>query len=187
MAPRTAWPDLKSIHTIAFDFDGVFTDNKVYVAEDGTEIVRCDRADGLGIDLLRAARARGLIDAAVFILSKEKNPVVEARARKLRLACHHGYDDKLKFMTAHLSMTRPDDIHPFAGLVFVGNDVNDLDIMVRAGFSVAPSDAHPRVRDAASTVLSERGGDGFVRAFIERLLQIQNMAAEDLHELIHHR
>src|SRR5439155_7023685 len=91
----TFWPDLRQIHTIAFDFDGVFTDNKVYVAQDGTESVRCDRRDGLGIDLLRAARERGMLEADVFVLTKERSPVTEARAKKLRLACHPACDDKL--------------------------------------------------------------------------------------------
>ena len=187
MTERVSWPALRAVHTIAFDFDGVFTDNKVYVGQDGGEQVRCDRADGLGIDLLRAAQARGTLHADVFILSKERNPVTEVRARKLRLACHPACDDKLDFIAARLRAARPSDPQPFAGLVYVGNDVNDLPVVGRAGFSVAPADAHERVRRAASVVLPQTGGNGFVRAFIERLLDIENMTTEELHELVHHR
>lgn len=176
-----AWPALATVHTIVFDFDGVFTDNKVYVGADGAELVRCDRGDGLGIDMLRAARATGRLKAEVFVLSKERNPVTEARARKLKLECHAACDDKLNFIRDRLKD------RPFAGLIYVGNDLNDLPVMLRAGFSVAPADAHERVRAVASAVLPQAGGNGFVRAFVERLLDIEHMTTEELHELVHHR
>jgi YrbI family 3-deoxy-D-manno-octulosonate 8-phosphate phosphatase len=184
---KKRWPALSAVHTIIFDFDGVFTNNMVYVGLDGMELVRCNRADGLGIDLLRAARARGMHQAETFIISKERNPVTAARAKKLRLDCHQSCDDKLAFLTEHFRNARPRDDQPFAGLVYAGNDLNDLPAMERAGFSVAPADAHERVRAKASAVLPERGGEGFVRAFVERLLGVQNMTTEELYELVHHR
>jgi 3-deoxy-D-manno-octulosonate 8-phosphate phosphatase (KDO 8-P phosphatase) len=187
MTKSLQWPSLHAVHTVAFDFDGVFTDNKVYVGQDGMEMVRCDRADGLGLDLLRAAQTRGRLRADVFIVSKERNPVTEVRARKLKLACHVACDDKLDFIAARLRAARPSDLQPFAGLVYVGNDLNDLPVIQRAGFSVAPADAHERVRRAASVVMPQVGGNGFVRAFVERLLDIENMTTEELHELVHHR
>jgi 3-deoxy-D-manno-octulosonate 8-phosphate phosphatase (KDO 8-P phosphatase) len=72
-------------------------------------------------------------------------------------------------------------------VIYLGNDLNDLPVILRAGFSVAPADAHERVCRAASVVLPQAGGNGFVRAFVERLLDIQNMTTEELHELVHHR
>jgi N-acylneuraminate cytidylyltransferase len=183
MSAQVRWPPLERIHTIAFDFDGVFTDNAVFVGADGAELVRCSRADGLGIDMLRAAVARGLLRAELFILSKEKHPVVQARARKLKLDCHHGYDDKLEFMRQRLG-GKPGAGGAFAGLVYLGNDLNDLPLIERAGFSVAPADAHARVGKAASVVLPQRGGEGFVRAFVERLLDVESMTAEDFQQLL---
>lgn len=180
------WPVLSAVHTIVFDFDGVFTDNNVYVGADGAELVRCSRADGLGVDLLRAARARGMLDAETFIVSKERNAVTAARARKLRLDCHQACDDKLAFIIDYFRRARASDADPFAGLVYAGNDLNDLPVMARAGFSVAPADAHELVRAKASAVLPERGGEGFVRALVERLLGVQNMTTEELYELVHH-
>lgn len=180
------WPALSAIHTIVFDFDGVFTDNKVYVSQDGAELVRCDRADGLGINLLQAACARGKLRTEVFILSKERNAVTSARAEKLRLTCHQGCDDKLGFVSTHLARSRPGNAEPFAGLIYVGNDLNDLPLVERAGFSVAPADAHERVRAAASAVLEQAGGEGFVRAFVERLLDLEKMTTKEIHELVHH-
>ena len=177
-------PPVAGIHTVGFDFDGVFTDNKVWVDQDGRESVRCDRADGLGFDMLRRFQRRGGVELDCFILSKEPNPVVLARARKLHLPCHHGVNDKLAFVRERLAARFPSVADPFAGLVYVGNDLNDLPLMRRAGCAVAPADAHPRVLDIAHVVLDRKGGDGFVRAFIEQLLGISQLSAEEIDELI---
>lgn len=179
-----ALPELDRIHTIAFDFDGVFTDNKVWVNENGFESVRCDRSDGLAFDFVRAFKKQGKLKAVIFILSKEGNPVVLARAKKLKLGCEQGTRDKLAFMTEHLKARFPHEIDPFSGLVYVGNDLNDLPLMQKSGYGVAPADAHPKILKAADLVLSERGGEGFVRAFIEQLLGINQMTDRDIYELV---
>ena len=179
-------PPLASIHTVVFDFDGVFTDNKVWVDQDGRESVRCDRGDGLAFELVRAFQRRGRIAAEFFILSREQNPVVLVRARKLRLTCHHAIDNKLSFIERHLAERFPDDPGALAGLIYLGNDINDLPVMRRAGYAVAPSDAHPAVRDVAHLVLAQSGGNGFVRAFLERLLRIGDLTLDELEELIAH-
>lgn len=186
-ATRTRWPDIRHVHTIVFDFDGVFTDNRVYVTDDGHEAVRCDRADGLAIDFLRRYRSHHAPSLDFFILSTERNPVVAARARKLRLDCHQDIGDKLAFLTRHLRERRPHDAKPFAGLVYLGNDLNDLPVLRRAGFSIVPVDAHPRVKREANAVLAQRGGEGFVRAAIERLLRVEKMSLEEIHELVSDR
>ncbi|MDX2499590.1 MAG: hypothetical protein QNL14_03675, partial [Deltaproteobacteria bacterium] len=79
---------LRRIRLVAFDFDGVFTDNMVYVFENGTEAVRCTRADGIGLQKLRQ------IGIDTIILSTEANPVVSARARKLKIDCVQNCQDK---------------------------------------------------------------------------------------------
>jgi len=178
---------MSRLHTIIFDFDGVFTDNTVYVAEDGREIVRCSRADGLGMDILRRWVARNGDSLKFFILSTETNPVVLARAKKLKTECRHGVSDKLATVQAYFAEQRPTDATPFDGLMFVGNDLNDLALMERAAYSVVPSDAHPLVRKAATYALPERGGDGFVRALIERLLQVNTLSMEEVRGLVSDR
>ena len=72
-------------HTLIFDFDGVFTNNKVYLDENGKEIIRCDRSDGLAFDILRTFQEKKNWDVQYFILSTEKNPVVQKRAEKLKI------------------------------------------------------------------------------------------------------
>ena len=178
------FPALAAIHTVAFDFDGIFTDNKVWVDQEGREIVRCDRGDGLAFDLIRAYRQHGKLNAEFFILSKESNPVVLARARKLKLDCHHNIRDKLTFMQEYLSTRFPLSPDSFAGLVYLGNDLNDLPLMRHAGYAVVPADAHSKVRAIAHLILEQRGGEGFVRAFIERLLGIDQLTEEEIDELI---
>lgn len=149
--PRAGLP--QTIGLIVFDFDGVFTDNIVYTAQDGTELVACDRADGLGIDRLRS------LGIPMIILSTETNPVVTARAGKLNLPVEQGCGDKAKWLKKHMDEAGLDP----ASIVYVGNDVNDLEAMHLAGFTVTPADAHPEVRKFASLVLSRNGGRGAVR------------------------
>ena len=152
--------------------------------QDGRESVRCDRGDGLAFDLLRSFRRTRSVDIEFFILSKEPNPVVLARARKLKLDCHHGIRDKLAFMREYLGKRFPGDQHVFDGLVYVGNDLNDLPLMRHAGYAVAPVDAHPLVRNVAHLIIERSGGEGFVRVFIERLLKINELSPEEIDELI---
>lgn len=186
-APQVHWPSLHEMHTLVFDFDGVFTDNKVYFSQDGMEWVSCDRRDGLAIDMLRRYREKTAPNLDFFVLSTEQNPVVAARARKLRMDYKQGVGDKLRFMERYLAERHPGMSNVFAGLVYLGNDLNDLPVLERAGFSIVPSDAHEYARQAASVVLPQSGGNGFVRAAIERLINIPDMTREKMNELIRNR
>lgn len=179
-----AWPSLKNIHTLVFDFDGVFTNNKVYVDADGVEFVCCDRSDGLAFDMLRAMCRQQDIQLDCFILSTEKNPVVAKRAQKMKLPCFSGEFGKLRFLDSYFSQNRGMDSNPFAGLVYLGNDLNDLAVMERAGFSVAPSDAHQVVKSVASMILPQEGGNGFVRAFVEKLLGVDKLTIGEINGFI---
>ncbi len=181
---KRRWPRLPQLHTIVFDFDGVFTDNKVYVMQNGAEMVRCDRADGLAVDFLRRYRRHAAQDLDVLIISTERNPVVAARARKMHLQSHRAVGDKLAFVTTYLRRRHRALADPFAGLLYVGNDLNDLPLIRRAGFSVAPRDAHAAIRRAAGAVLPHNGGEGFVRALVEKLLGVSALTPEGIDELV---
>ena len=169
-------PEWKDVHTIVFDFDGVFTDNKVWVDQIGVESVQCDRADGLGFDLLRAFIKANNWALNYFILSKEKNPVVSIRAQKLQINCVQSMSNKADYIANYLG----ENNLSAKGLVYLGNDLNDLAVMRISGFSVAPSDAHALILDQADLVLPQKGGDGFVRAFIELLIGIVKMSADEV-------
>lgn len=151
LAAKPALP--AAIGLIVFDFDGVFTDNRVYTSQDGVEMVACDRADGLGLDALRA------LNVPMMILSTETNPVVAARARKLKLPVQQACGDKAAWLAAHMA---ENGLNP-ASVIYVGNDLNDFAAMGLVGYTVAPADAHPEIRRMASLVLTCYGGRGAVR------------------------
>lgn len=164
LAPRLddTRPALPSpLAAIVFDFDGVMTDDRVIQHEDGSEAVVCSRSDGMGI-----ARARGA-GIRMMVLSKETNPVVARRAAKLRLECHQAIDAKGPALAAWIAGNGLDA----RGVVYVGNDVNDLPAFAEAGCRVAVADAHPDVRAAAHIILSARGGRGAVRELCELALR----------------
>lgn len=155
---------LRQVRLAAFDFDGVFTDNTVYVFEDGREAVRCSRADGIGLSQLKQA------GIATVIISTETNPVVGARARKLGVRCIQGCADKraaLDMLLAELGLT-------LAETAFVGNDVNDLPCLSVVALPVVVADAHPAVAGAARYQTQAHRGRGAVREVCDLLMQAAN-------------
>lgn len=153
---RSVPPRIKALVT---DFDGVHTDATVYVSDEGRETVRCNRRDGMGVEM---AKKKGLV---VLILSKEKNPVVAARAKKLNVECIHGCDDKLSALSEWL---KTHNLH-WDDIAYVGDDTNDLDCLHLAGFSICPADAVQQVKDCSDLVLRTAGGAGCIREIVERL------------------
>ena len=146
---------------VVFDFDGVFTDNAVLTGDDGREAVRCSRSDGLGIERLRNA------SVPMVVISKERNPVVAARCRKLGLECLQGIDDKVTALNSWASSQGCS----LSSLVYVGNDVNDVECLRAVGLGVAVADAWPEARRAARVTLRRRGGEGAVRELSDLLLE----------------
>lgn len=151
---------LTEVKGIIFDFDGVFTDNKVHVDQSGIESVSCDRSDGLGIERLRNA------GIPMIVISKETNPVVRARCEKLRLPCIQACDNKIAEL---LRWVGDNSLEP-GQVAYLGNDINDLECLRIVGFPIAVSDAYPEVRSVASTVLRRAGGHGAVRELADRIL-----------------
>jgi 3-deoxy-D-manno-octulosonate 8-phosphate phosphatase (KDO 8-P phosphatase) len=155
--------DLRAIRFVAFDFDGVFTDDAVYVSQDGTELVRCWRGDGLG---LRKLDALGIGTA---ILSTETNPVVALRARKMRIACFQALDDKrarLEALAAEVGI-------PLDAFAFVGNDVNDLACFAAVRVPIAARNAHADVLDQVRYRTDAAGGHGAVREVCDAIDRAQ--------------
>jgi YrbI family 3-deoxy-D-manno-octulosonate 8-phosphate phosphatase len=145
--------DAKQIQLIVYDFDGVMTDNRVIVLQDGTEAVSVNRSDGLGIERIRA------LGIAQLILTTETNPVVKARAQKLGLEVIASCRDKKEALERYCQQNRYD----LRNVVFVGNDINDLGAMKTVGFAVAPGDAHPSIARIVQLVTRANGGGGVVR------------------------
>lgn len=152
----------RRVDLIIFDFDGVMTDNRVLVLEDGREAVFCNRADGLAFDMLRRAKKPAVI------LSTERNAVVAARAAKLQVPVLQGVQDKAAAVVRYCSKQRI----ALARTMFVGNDLNDLAALKIVGVAVCPADAHAQVRAACSVILKTAGGAGVVRELVERVLRL---------------
>ncbi len=151
----------EKLAALVLDFDGVFTDDKVIVLQDGREAIVASRSDGWGISQLKKT---GL---PILILSREVNPVVQARADKLGLPCLHGVEEKWEILSHWLSLQ---EIDP-RDVIYVGNDLNDLSCMQRVGCPVAVADAHPTIRNQARIVLSHNGGNGAIREICELILE----------------
>jgi len=154
--------NLYSLQAIIFDFDGVLTDDHVWVDQDGREMVCCSRRDGLGFDLLRQT------DLQLFILSTETNLVVSRRAEKLKINCIQGSQDK----ASALQCLAREKGFSLSQALYVGNDLNDLEAMQLCGYSACPRDAHAEVQKIATFQLQTLGGQGVVREIVENLLKL---------------
>jgi N-acylneuraminate cytidylyltransferase len=152
----------QKIDLLVLDFDGVITDNRVWVSEDGHEMVAANRGDSLIMGKLKRSGTN------VIILSSEVNTVVAARARKMQVEAIHGIglDDKASVLAALLKERKIDP----ANIIYMGNDLNDLPCFELAGWAVAVADAQPEVIRAADFVTAKTGGHGAVREICDLIL-----------------
>lgn len=161
------------VDAVITDFDGVHTADTAYIDQDGHEMVRVSRSDGMGVSILRRA------GIPFLICSRETNPVVTARAEKLGVDALQAVNDK---RTAILEWLEKTGIDP-ARTAYVGNDVNDLGPMGAVGWPIAVADAHPQVRQVARVVLSRAGGKGAVREVCDRVAAAHRDAIEVVSEI----
>lgn len=159
-SPRRAMP--ATIKLIVTDFDGVLSDGRVWVDENGKETVAASRSDSMRIKQMRE------IGIDVIILSSEVNPVVSMRAKKMKVEAIHGMglDEKGEALKKYLTEKKIDA----SQVVYLGNDFNDLPCYEIAGWSVAVADAYPEVLRAADHVLKTNGGFGALRELCDLIL-----------------
>lgn len=141
------------IKLLVLDFDGVLTDNFVFVNEEGIESVKCNRSDGIGISRIKK------LGIKVVIVSTEKNKVVSVRAKKLNLESIQGVDDKNIVV---LKLSKELDI-PLAKIAFLGNDINDIPAFEIVGFPIAVADCYLEVEPYINYKTKSKGGEGAVR------------------------
>lgn len=154
------YAELGKIKLLILDFDGVLTDNRVLVNQEGTEAVWCNRGDGWGIARLKEAGIE------ILVLSTETNKVVSTRCQKLGIGCIHGSDDKLSALKEIVNQRsiRLEEV------AYVGNDVNDLACMSHVGMPIAVADAVPEIKNLSSIVTVCPGGYGAVREVADLIL-----------------
>jgi N-acylneuraminate cytidylyltransferase len=155
-------PFPKVVKMIVMDFDGVLTDNRVWVDENGKEAVAAYRSDSLGLALLRG-RAR----IEPLVISKETNPVVTQRCQKMNIPVLQGIDQKSDALKKVLHERGIDPQH----VIYIGNDINDLECFPLVGYAIAPADAEKVVMMSADLVLSRAGGRGAVREVCDMLME----------------
>jgi len=146
-------PIFHNVKILVCDFDGVFTDNRVFTDQNGMESVACWRSDGLGISCVKK------LGIPVWVISTETNPVVSKRCEKLNIPVIQGCNDKASALEKLLDDHQCD--HQDA--VFVGNDINDKECLELAGIPVVVGDAYPEVTHLAVYQTIKAGGKGAVR------------------------
>jgi N-acylneuraminate cytidylyltransferase len=161
---RPPRPDIAAVRLLVLDFDGVMTDNRVLVSQDGVEAVWCHRGDGWGITQLKE------LGMHITVISTEANPVVGARCRKLGLDFVQACDNKLSALRKLAGSLGLGPKH----IAYVGNDVNDLDCLRWVGVPIAVADAVPEIRAVAHLTTQETGGHGAVREVTDWFIAARN-------------
>lgn len=149
----------QSIQLLVYDFDGVLTDNTAYVDENGKETVRVHRGDGMAISLLKKVGYKQLI------LSTERNPVVTKRAEKLGISVIQGSSNKKEALEQYCN----DHNILLESVLYVGNDINDFEVMQIVGVRVCPLDAVACIKEISDYVLNTKGGNGVIRELYDKI------------------
>ncbi|MEK4566282.1 HAD-IIIA family hydrolase [Alkalihalobacillus sp. FSL R5-0424] len=151
----------KTIKLIVLDVDGVLTDGKLYIGSNGVEYKPFHTKDGMGISL---AHYTGI---KTVIITGRKSEAVTKRAKELKISyVFQGIHDKLPVLEG---MMKELEIN-FDEVCYMGDDINDLPIMRKVGYAVAPNNAVRIVKELAHSVTSLPGGEGAVREMIDDLL-----------------
>ena len=148
-------PDV--IDAIILDFDGVFTDNRVLVFEDGREAVICNRSDGLGISMTLKS-----FNIPIVVVSSETNQVVKSRCDKLNIKCITDVKNKLSIIKKWII----DNKFNHKNVIYVGNDINDMECIQYVGCGIAVNDACDEVKKCAKIILQSSGGKGAIRELL---------------------
>ncbi|HMN60440.1 MAG TPA: acylneuraminate cytidylyltransferase [Anaerolinea sp.] len=149
------------VDMVIFDFDGVLTDNRVWVDETGREMVAAYRSDSMGTRFLQQKGVK------MMVLSTETNPVVAARCAKMKIPVYQGILDKAGALPEILRDLGVSAEHS----IYLGNDVNDIPCFSQVACALVVADAQPAALRAADIVLSRKGGHGAVRELCDLLLQ----------------
>jgi len=162
MSDLTLKQKAAGIRLLVLDVDGTLTDGGVYIDANGVQSKKFNIKDGMGITQLRE---KG-IHIGIISHSRSKS-ILDERARMLGIELmYSGKEPKLQVLDRwikELELT-------YEQVSFIGDDINDLDVIHKVGLSACPHDAHFSVVKEVDVVLQRNGGDGCVREFIDRFL-----------------
>jgi len=153
--------DVSKIKAVFFDFDGVFTDNKVYLTQEGLELVSCSRYDGYGLKFLQSK------SITLAVISSEQVSIASLRCKKLGIPCFQPIEDKLSFAIDYLNSFGL----TLGQLCYMGNDINDLALLQACALPVIPSDSHISLLAKDFYITKSGGGHGCVRELADHFLQ----------------
>lgn len=154
-----------NIKLLLMDCDGVLTDGRIWILDEGEDQKAFNTKDGLGMEVLHRAGIRS------GIISGRKSSAVERRARALGVTfIHLGCNDKLKVFEETLSTAGVTSEQ----VAYIGDDLSDLPVMSRCGLAIAVADASSETISKAHYVTKAAGGNGAVREVIELILKAQD-------------
>ncbi|MBF0215589.1 MAG: HAD-IIIA family hydrolase [Candidatus Omnitrophica bacterium] len=150
------------IKVLALDVDGVMTDAGMIYDEGGEKVKRFNVNDGLGIFLLKEAGLK------VVIVTAKLSGIVRRRAQDLKVdAVYENFHDKIAAFSDIKKKFKVRDEE----ICFIGDDVIDIPVLMRAGLSVSPGNALDYVKDEAHLVTEKTGGNGAVREVCDLILR----------------
>ncbi len=157
---------LKHIRLLVTDVDGVLTDAGMYYSENGIEQKKFSTRDGMGLTLLRHA---GLVTA---IVTSEETEIVRLRAKKLKINnLYQGVRNKIKTV----EKIKLKYSLEWKEIAYIGDDVNDLEVMSIVGFAATPSDGSRWNKKLAHYITERKGGEGCVREICDMILESQHL------------
>lgn len=151
---------ISNLKLIGYDFDGIHTDNRVILDENGVESVIVNRSDGLAVNRIKQ------IGIHQVIITTEANQVVRKRGQKLGIPVLDGVGNKKDQLVAYCDEKKID----LQNVAFVGNDINDLEVMLTVGLSICSADAADEIKKISNIVLFSNGGKGCIREILSMVL-----------------
>ena len=148
------------IKIVVSDFDGIFTDNNLYLNDKGVESVKLSRSDGMAIKMLKEKNLK------FIVVSSEKNKVAYQRCKKLGVECFYGVQNKFKFLKNYLGNKKI----KLSQVLYIGNDINDLECMENCAISVTVKDGNEKIKKISDHILIKKGGCGAIRELVELIL-----------------
>ena len=162
---------MNDITTFIFDIDGVLTDGSVFVTNEGEILRTMNIRDGYA---LKAAVESGY---NVCVISGGSNEGVRVRLRNLGITdIHLGTPDKVETYKEYIELynIKPEQV------LYMGDDIPDLQLMKLAGLAVCPADAVEEIKTVSHYISAKKGGEAFVRDIVEKVLKVQNLWFDSL-------
>lgn len=150
----------KNIKLVITDVDGVLTDGGMYYSSNGELMKKFNTRDGMGVELLHN------VGIQTIFLTREKSKSTKQRANKVKAKLVQGIFNKEKELE---KICKKYCIDP-KNIAYLGDDINDVNIMTKIGFSAAPSDCSSEVRKVSDYICKKKGGDGAFREIVNLIL-----------------